>query len=242
MPITDAWRKRFEREFAKALAAFFAGQQRGVVNAAKEGEIATTDPVVLRKTMEPWLIAAAVKGSEVAMEPIIAIGLGFDTLLVNEAAVRYAQERAAQAVTQIDGTTRRMIQQKVSQWFESGGTLKELTESLAPTFGYDRAEMIAVTEVTDTLAGSAEESWREVNRQYGTAVVEGKVWHTAADERVCPICAPLDGQVVGLNEDFVHPGGSGLAARYEGRRFKRPPAHPRGRCTVGAALLRDAKR
>jgi len=46
-----------------------------------------------------------------------------------------------------------------------------------------------------------------------------KRWLTAADERVCPICAPLDETVVNLNSVFRN--GSFL-----------PPAHPQCRCAV----------
>jgi hypothetical protein len=46
-----------------------------------------------------------------------------------------------------------------------------------------------------------------------------KTWLTAADERVCKICAPLDGVTVNMNAFF--PGG-----------MKMPPAHPQCRCAV----------
>jgi len=46
-----------------------------------------------------------------------------------------------------------------------------------------------------------------------------KRWLTAADERVCPICAPLDNTIVNLNAFF--PNG-----------IKLPPAHPQCRCAI----------
>ena len=46
-----------------------------------------------------------------------------------------------------------------------------------------------------------------------------KTWLTAADERVCKVCAPLDG--VGVNMSGFFPGG-----------VKLPPAHPNCRCGV----------
>lgn len=47
-----------------------------------------------------------------------------------------------------------------------------------------------------------------------------KTWLTAADERVCPICIPLDGVTVNMNGFFPNIGA------------KMPPAHPMCRCAV----------
>lgn len=49
-----------------------------------------------------------------------------------------------------------------------------------------------------------------------------KVWVTAHDERVCPVCGPMDGVSVSLNGRF-HVAGALLVA---------PPVHPNCRCTI----------
>ena len=51
-----------------------------------------------------------------------------------------------------------------------------------------------------------------------------KVWLTADDERVCPICAPLDGVEVNINAFFT--GNTNRAP------LRIPPAHPQCRCAV----------
>jgi hypothetical protein len=48
-----------------------------------------------------------------------------------------------------------------------------------------------------------------------------KQWHTAEDERVCPVCAPLDGVTIGLHDRFESSGGE---------KFWVPGVHPNCRC------------
>jgi SPP1 gp7 family putative phage head morphogenesis protein len=64
----------------------------------------------------------------------------------------------------------------------------------------------------------------EAAREQGYIGDVRKVWLTAADERVCPICVPLDGVVVNMNDLFNT--GSGRLP------VKIPPAHPQCRCAV----------
>lgn len=52
------------------------------------------------------------------------------------------------------------------------------------------------------------------------------------DEKTCPICRPMAGQIQKINEDFVSP--------YNGARSKTPPMHMRCRCTMGFVRIRNA--
>lgn len=55
-----------------------------------------------------------------------------------------------------------------------------------------------------------------------------KIWCTADDERVCPICGALEGKRVAMDEDFP-----GINPRISGETIHRvPPAHPSCRCAV----------
>ena len=55
-----------------------------------------------------------------------------------------------------------------------------------------------------------------------------KIWCTADDERVCPICGALEGKQVAMDEDF-----DGINPRISGETIHRvPPAHPSCRCAV----------
>lgn len=57
-----------------------------------------------------------------------------------------------------------------------------------------------------------------------------KVWVTAVDERVCPVCAPMDSVAVRIEEPFtVHPH---LGVLSKEVRIWVPPAHPNCRCRI----------
>ena len=54
-----------------------------------------------------------------------------------------------------------------------------------------------------------------------------KVWCTADDERVCPVCGALDGMKIGIDDDFP------FRTKLQAPGIRRtPPAHPSCRCAV----------
>jgi hypothetical protein len=250
-------RTTLERQFAKALLEYLKKENKRTLAAARKGVIYQPDVGMLSNVLRPYISQAAMIGAAEAMEPLIAFGLGFSELLVNEAAVEFARQHIYSGygkglAAQINDTTTAAIQKNVSTWIAEGDKIGELVQALEPTFGATRARTIAVTEVTNAISGSNIESWREVNRQLGADIVTANQWSTANDEHVCPICAPLgglrygeDGAIAGsieqqekrgviaqLGGEFVHPGGNGGASNFEGRTYRRPPAHPRCRCEL----------
>ena len=117
---------------------------------------------------------------------------------VSSQAAAYVATRSQESATRVVRTTIKSI---------STGTPPE--EALSK----EKAEQIAATEVTAAISA-------------GEAAIAGlllvianvqiiPIWHTERDEKVCPVCAPLNGtgaEVYGR----VSPSG--------------PPAHPRCRC------------
>lgn len=60
-----------------------------------------------------------------------------------------------------------------------------------------------------------------------------KVWQTAADDRTCPICQPMDGKLVAVQGQFTIPirhSMNGPVSRSV--TYQTPPAHPNCRCRV----------
>ena len=89
-----------------------------------------------------------------------------------------------------------------------------------------RANMIANTELAYAYNNGAHETTRKAIQEglMGACV---KIWSTAADSRVCPICQDLDGMQVGFDGYF------GEKEKNHGRGFTMlPPAHPGCRCAV----------
>lgn len=81
----------------------------------------------------------------------------------------------------------------------------------------ERAETIAQTEIIGALNTGAEESWRQAQADGLLPRGTRKQWIVTPDDRLCPICRPMEGVTVPIGEEFSLPG---------------PPAHPRCRCTV----------
>lgn len=139
--------------------------------------------------------------------------LNIDWQLANNAAAEWARKYGYDLVNGITETTRRRLQQEIAQFVQNKESLPELIGRLEDVFGPVRAEIIGVTETTRAYAEGNRRAWKE------SGVIQKREWQTANDELVCPICGPLSGKVVGLDEPF--PGG-----------IDGPPAHPRCRCWV----------
>lgn len=85
-------------------------------------------------------------------------------------------------------------------------------------FGKSRAETIAATEVTRAIGNGERIAAHEVATKFGWRLA--RIWQTERDEKVCPICGPLQGKpgpFIVLSTGFTDeiPG---------------PPAHPNCRC------------
>ena len=149
-------------------------------------------------------------GVSVAVNQLENVGFGFDWTLVNTDARSWATSYAGELIRNIEQTTVNSVRQSVSRWIDNGEPLQALIDDLRPTFGAQRAELIASTEVTRAFAEGS-------TRAYQATGVVGEIeWQTARDERVCPVCGPR------------HSKRSTLAAReVDGIGI---PGHPRCRC------------
>lgn len=80
--------------------------------------------------------------------------------------------------------------------------------------GPDNAEAIAITETTTANTEGEVEAIKKAEKAGATITV---TWKTERDDKVCPICRPLDGQPEPVWRDKFGKG---------------PPAHPRCRCEI----------
>lgn len=90
----------------------------------------------------------------------------------------------------------------------------------------ERAYTIATTEMAFAYNKGADEGVKQAIEQgyMGNTV---RVWITAGNEGVCPVCGSLDGVEIEMEQAFSFPGKS----LYDGQK-ETPPAHPRCRCAV----------
>ena len=140
-----------------------------------------------------------------ALPPELQPLVNFDVL--NSDALRFAKDYRYSLIRDITETTRNQVREAVTNWIQSGDPLSVLEAQLAPIFGSNRANMIAVTEVTRAFAEGNALAWQS------TGFVSKVRFNTSRDDRVCPYCSPLAGEVFDV-DDYGH----------------KPPIHVRCRC------------
>jgi len=118
----------------------------------------------------------------------------------------------------LDETTMSKLKQELGNFVEMEGyTIGDVMNGLNNTvLGGDRAQRVAVTEITRVYAESDDIAGKIVEEEYpGVKVI--KTWFTNNDSLVCPICGPMN-EVSVLRKDLFPNGLDG------------PPAHPNCRC------------
>jgi hypothetical protein len=155
---------------------------------------------------------------EAAERMLRTVPIGVDWALVNEAASTWARQYAFDLIKGITDTTRRAVGQAVSNFFDQGWTMGDLTSRLGRIFSPVRADMIAQTEVTRAAMQGEVAIVREIAKE-GVQMVA--VWQTKNDELVCPICGPRHGKKKGDGW------------------YDENPAHPRCRCHINHEFAQE---
>lgn len=160
------------------------------------------------------LAAWAAYGISQAVIALREVGLGVDAD-VNARASRWASRYSLRLARGLNRTTRALARAKLSNFLRDNRPIDELVDELAEIIGPRwRAELIGQTEVTKAVSEAKLEIAKEDD------AIKTLIWVTARDERVCPICGPLEGEKIKKGKTFS----GGLNS---------PPAHPRCRCTIG---------
>jgi hypothetical protein len=142
----------------------------------------------------------------------------------------YSARRAATRIRDTIGLTKlglRRLQKFEERQRERGVTGDALDESLSRfsrKLIRERALTIARTESIRAVSEGQSSIWEKA--------VEGGIlppdqeifWITTDDERLCPICAPMDGQTIKVGEMF---------STGDGDQVDGPPVHPNCRCARG---------
>lgn len=184
----------------------------------------------------------------------LKVGASFDKN--NSAAVTSARKQAAKLVKDVSAETRKAIRETIYNGYKEQQTVRQITKTLQNVVGMNRQQASAWQKVYGKIPNSAEakraaqlavkqralsiartETIRASNegqlQLWQQRIAKGllpptstRVWITTPDEKLCPICAALDGGTVKMNELF------------EGN-HKVPPAHPNCRCTIALRFSPD---
>jgi hypothetical protein len=218
-------KEQYEDKLYKLTLRRFRIQKRNIAahlnhfRPAKKAEVPDdlfiTDDVE-RRLMQLF-IAASIDGVN-----LFAINstIGLDWTLVNTQVADWARTYVPQWLDDLDMVTRKALQSRLATFVETPGyTIADVMSDLVPTLGEDRALRIAVTEITRVFGNSEQIAGEALKKEFPDVRVV-KEWFTNMDDRVCPICGPLQNNIVEVSHAFHSIVGG----------IMHPPAHVNCRC------------
>lgn len=151
------------------------------------------------------------------------IEFGFDTTLYNEEAVKVAKEyEIVEWQDDLNDVMKERLRTELVEFIKTSGyTVGNVINGLVDAgLDEEKAALVAVTEITRVYAQAELLAGQQLQREFPDVAVI-KTWYTNNDDLVCPICAPLNGMVVLLDQEFT----DGIDA---------PPAHVNCRCWMSS--------
>ena len=126
--------------------------------------------------------------------------LQMDYTLTNTRAATWANKYSFELIKGINKTTTKSLRNIFGSFIDTPGMTIGNVVDLLP-FDESRSLMIATTEITRAYATAAQMAGEDLAKEFpGVRVI--KQWWTNNDDRVCPICGPLHGAVVDVDESF----------------------------------------
>ena len=168
--------------------------------------------------------------TDTAEEAMAQVGVGAvdDDLFeqINDRAVEWAKDNAAELVTGVSETTRDDIREAISDGLADGLDVGEIADGLAEigSFDDDRADLIAETEVARANSQGALDGYRQAG-EAGVHVM--KEW-LIASENVCDDC-----------QDASDQGPIELDEVFDSVDEDAPPGHPNCRCALAPVVIND---
>lgn len=145
--------------------------------------------------------------------------------LKNHDVIRTLRDGQTVMVDSLDKATRSYIGQKIAEGRENYLTNDEIARLISDDvvgISQTRAEIIVQTEVARVISTVQLETFKRNG-------FKEKEWLTSRDERVCPICGPLHGTRISIDDAFSS----------EGLTEDGPPIHPRCRCDLVEVIPDD---
>lgn len=160
-------------------------------------------------------------------------------------ALEYIDEQSLKLAGEVTAATEAAIKETLTQAFVEGYTIDQVSAAVKESFdgiSKSRADTIARTEVSRAA------NYGSLSAYTQSKVVEGKEWLTALDERVCPFCRGMEGEIRALSDSFLEKeavlevpaldeDGSIIPGKFTSMTnnyldCQAPPIHPNCRCTL----------
>jgi SPP1 gp7 family putative phage head morphogenesis protein len=214
-----------------------------VAKSQPEAEAAVSPALValrdqLHKKLPPVLAKIVQAGGDAAAKNLVhmkllrsaarpAIKLDYRLDVNNEKASEYVKQHALELVKGLSKTTEDDLRDAILSAFEEDRAVVDIVKDIIEIIDDpNRAEVIARTETMTAANEGQSLLWDQAVEDGLLTGKEQQVWIVTPDDRLCPICEPMDGEQVGLDEAFD----------VDGEEIDGPPAHPNCRCTTGLVL------
>lgn len=128
-------------------------------------------------------------------------GGAFDVLA--DGVVEWIAEHTGDMVKGITDTSKAALRVEIAAGVEAGESTKDIAKrirTLSTEWADWRADLIARTEVSNSFAAAHRLSALEIADNYGVEMT--KTWVSASDSRVRPDHVQMNGETVGINENF----------------------------------------
>ena len=163
----------------------------------------------------------------------LAGAFNIDDPLVQE----YLEDYVFTFANNINTTTEELLREAMKSGMSDGlgmTGIAEKIEGLYDTWGKWRSMLIARTETIRASNRAAAMAYRQ------SGVVSGKEWLVTRDDRLCPLCAPLNGKVIDLDKNFFDKGteytigeaDNAITMKLDYEDVESPPLHPNCRCAL----------
>lgn len=126
-----------------------------------------------------------------------SIAISFN--LLNDKALKFLEDKKIKFAIKVADTTHKAIINELSEGFEKGESIQELSNRIKnmPEFDMKRATVVARTEIISSSNAGTLEGYRE------SGVVIGKEWSSTKDERTRDHHKEVEGQRVELDDPFI---------------------------------------
>lgn len=133
-----------------------------------------------------------------------------------------------------NATTLDLLSTTISDGLSAGLGFDDMTARISNIYEYSddvRASQVARTETFRIANESTRSAWHQ------SGVVKSIKWYTAADERVCDWCSPMNGKTIAIDESFYQKGDtvtgeSGATMTVDYDNVQNPPLHVSCRCYI----------
>lgn len=140
----------------------------------------------IKLNLEDFLIWAGTQGGQAFLDKMHIHGV-FG--LVNPKLIQYFNDYTKLRISTVDDYTKKWIAEKIQEGKDTGLTPFQISKSLideGKKINALRAERIVLSETARAM--------RTIEREAAHRVgIHQFIWRTSRDERVCPVCFPLDG-------------------------------------------------